>query len=127
MSVGKRHELLKRFPNASESFLRANSAGGAPLCALHSQPTQGDALVSVAPRKGKGRKGAVLGVARRRITYCVFSVRPADWDGYSVKELQDCLVHAGILDGDDWHQLQGTVISEKAHSKEDERTEIYLT
>lgn len=123
----------KRFPHASAAFLarngiRANSAGGAPLCADNPQPTQGDALVSPAPRKGKGRKGAVLGAPiRRSITFRVYAVRPADWDGYSIKELQDMLVHAGILDGDAWHSLQGTVISTKVYEKEQERTVIEIT
>lgn len=106
---------------------RANSAGGAPLCSHDSKPTQGDTLVSAAPRKGKGRKGAVLGVARRRIVFRVFSQRPADWDGYSIKEIQDCLRHAGLLDDDSWHLLSGEVISEKAHSKEEEMTAIEIT
>lgn len=106
---------------------RANSAGGAPLCSDNSQPTQGDALVGVAPRKSKSRKGAVLGAARRHITYRVFAQRPADFDGYDIKEIQDCLVQSGLLDGDDWNLLCGTVLSEKAYSKEDERTEIELT
>lgn len=125
----ERHkQLLKaRFPNCSESFLRANSAGGAGIRAHHEKPTQGNTLVSALPRKGKGGKGAVLGAARRHISFRVFSQRPADYDGYSIKELQDALVHAGILDDDAWHLLYGTVISEKAHSQEEERTEIELT
>lgn len=54
-------------------------------------------------------------------------MRPCDWDGYSIKELQDCLVHAGLLDGDEWFCLEGSVVSEKAHSREEERTEIEIT
>lgn len=123
-----REQLIAKFGNCSESFLRANSAGDSRVRADHQKPTQGDALVRVAPRKGKGRKGAVLGVARRRsIVLRVFSTHPPDWDGISCKEIQDCLVHAGLLDGDDWHLLYGTVISEKVHTKEEERTEIELT
>lgn len=122
------HEFLKaKFPNASASFLRANSAGDSPLHPHNPQPTQRDALVGVAPRKGKGCKGAVLGIARRHILFRVFSTRPADYDGYDVKELQDCLRHAGLLDDDAWDCLYGTVISEKVYSKDQERTEIELT
>ena len=97
------------------------------LRAHDEKPTQGDALVSLAPRESKSRKGAVLGIARRRITFKVFSTRPADWDGISVKEIQDCLRHAGLLDGDEWNLLSGEVISEKVYSEDQERTEIIIT
>lgn len=111
-----------------ERYQSKHSSGNPGLPALYPQSTQGDALVSAAPRKGKGRKGTVRDTSKRRlIVFRVFSVRPADWDAYSIKELQDCLVHAGILDGDDWNLLHGTVISEKAHSKEEEMTIVEIT
>ena len=119
-------ELKRYFPNASASCIRRNQADAGRVCANHEKPTQGYALVSAAPRKGKGRKGAVLGATRCRIQFRVFSQRPADWDGYSVKEIQDCLVHAGLLDEDGWDILSGEVISEKAYSAESCRTEILI-
>ena len=121
------NELKRFFPNASRSCIARNQAGDSWLCAYNTQPTQGDALVSASPRKSKSGKGVVLGVARRHIRFRVFSQRPADYDGHDVKEVQDCLVHAGLLDGDAWNLLYGTVISEKAHSKEEERTEVEIT
>lgn len=122
-------DIRKLFPNASAACIARNASGpdDSRIRPHDSQPTQGNALVSAAPRKSKSRKGAVLGTARRRfITFRIFARRPADWDNYDVKEIQDCLRHAGLLDGDDWHLLQGTVISEKAYSKEEERTEVTI-
>lgn len=63
---------------------------------------------------------------RARIIFRIYSVRPADWDGYHVKPIQDCLGHAALLDGDDWNLLQGEVISDKVHTKSEERTEIEI-
>lgn len=79
------------------------------------------------PRKTPG--GA--GVARHdhgtlRITFRCFAVRPLDWDNYRFKSLQDALVEVGLLPCDDYHTLQGQVISCKAHSKAEERTEITI-
>jgi hypothetical protein len=36
------------------------------------------------------------------------------------------LVHAEILLGDDWSILEGSVVSEKACSKDEERTEVEI-
>lgn len=121
-------QYLAKSKAGRRELLRANSAGGAALRTNDPQPTQGDALVGAAPRKGKGGKGAVLDApCRRSITFRVYAVRPADWDGYSIKELQDCLRHAGVLDDDAWDRLYGTVISEKVCTKDEERTEIEIT
>jgi Holliday junction resolvase RusA-like endonuclease len=54
-------------------------------------------------------------------------VRPLDWDNYRLKDLQDCLVHAGLLAGDEWNILEGSVVSCKAHTKAEEKTEIEIT
>lgn len=80
-------------------------------------------------RKEKGGNSAAVSTepARRcRITFRIYAVRPLDWDNYSVKQIQDCLVHAGILDDDKWDILEGGIVSEKAYSKEEERTEITI-
>lgn len=63
---------------------------------------------------------------RALIIFTVFSRRPMDWDNPRFKSLQDCLVKAGFLDGDDFARLEGRVISRKAHRKEDERTEVEI-
>lgn len=94
------------------------------------KPVEGVPLVSPVPRKTKGGNSPPISTKptiRKRIKFTVYSIRPCDWDGFHVKELQDLLVHAGIMDSDDWSSLQGEVISEKVHSKEEERTLIEIT
>jgi Holliday junction resolvase RusA-like endonuclease len=95
----------------------------------YTQPVKGNALECPVPRKEKSGSGAVVSPEPRRrckIQFTIYAVRPCDWDGWSVKEIQDCCVHAGLLDDDKWDLLYGTVISAKAHTKEEERTIIEI-
>jgi hypothetical protein len=65
--------------------------------------------------------------ARRfEIQFIVYSVRPADYDGYDIKALQDFLVTAGIIPADKWNTLSGGCVSRKAATQEQERTEIEI-
>lgn len=57
----------------------------------------------------------------------MFSVRPLDWDNYRLKDLQDLLCLTGLLPSDNWNELEGSVISEKVHRKEEEKTVIEIT
>jgi len=63
---------------------------------------------------------------RFEIVFRIYAVRPTDWDNWYVKLLQDMLVRAGILHDDHWRILEGRVISEKAKSQQEERTEIEI-
>lgn len=87
------------------------------------QCAQGRSLVRPVSRKDSRRAEPA---ERIRIRFTIYAVRPADWDGYDIKELQDMLVHAAILPSDQWSVLQGEVVSEKAYSKEEQRTEIEI-
>lgn len=107
-------------PRWTPEELRAYENRVARLRASKQKPTKGEPLVCCVPRE-------VPGCVRSRIRFVIYAVRPCDWDGYSIKELQDCFVHASILDGDDWNLLQGEVISEKVLTKDQERTEIEIT
>lgn len=89
----------------------------ARIPAVNSEPAKGEPLGSEVSREATGR-------TRIKIRFVFHARRPCDWDAYSIKELQDLLVHAGILDRDQWDSLQGEIVSEKVHSKEEERTEI---
>jgi Holliday junction resolvase RusA-like endonuclease len=64
---------------------------------------------------------------RFEVVFTVFSVRPCDWDGYDIKALQDFLITAGIIPDDGWKTLSGRVVSRKAATKDEERTEIEIT
>lgn len=114
------HELLRRFPNASKSMLARNrQVDSTPLRATNPQPAKRRSLVNRV-------SGKEAGGPRFEIVFTVYATRPADWDGYSIKALQDMLVRSGILPDDSWETLQGRVISAKAESPEEERTEITI-
>ncbi len=121
-----RDEIIKRYPNASESFIAANLDTQAKVARLYPddpQPAKGDALVSSV----EGKETRWYGPASRfEITFHIYSVRPADWDGWNCKQLQDFLVHASCLPGDGWRVLSGRVISHKVHKGEEEKTEIEI-
>lgn len=109
-------ELRKRFPRASAAFIEANAEG---LRAAYAKRPAVVPLERPAQRKDAGR-------TRAAIRFTCFSRRPADWDNLRFKDLQDLLVIAGILDDDAWDILKGCVESKKAHSAEEERTEISI-
>lgn len=117
-------ELLRRFPNASKSTIERNchpklAPDAAPVRAIDPQPAKRRSLVNRVSRKETGGP-------RFEIVFTVYATRPADWDGYSIKALQDMLVRSGILSGDSWNTLQGRVISAKAEREDLERTEITI-
>lgn len=121
--------MVRWSPEEYAAFKKRNT-GGSGLCSTDAEPAKGNPLERSLPREGKGSAGPPVSPepkGRSRILFTVYSVRPCDWDGYHVKELQDLLIKAGILDGDEWNLLQGEVISEKVYSKEEERTEITIT
>lgn len=120
-------DLKKFFPYASKSTIRRNTKADsnrpAGLCSDDAKPTKGGSL----ERRVQGKeKGSLRPEERTRIRFLIYSVRPADWDNYSTKQLQDCLVKSGLLDGDDWDQLLGDVIPQKVHTKAEERTVIQI-
>ena len=124
-----RDELLKRFPNASPAFLRANCDDATQRLPARqvAKPQSRPALVAPAQRKGAGEERAGSG-GRYRITFTVHAVRPRDWDNLSasVKQLQDAIVEAGWLPDDDWKTLEGVVVSAKAMTEVEERTEVKI-
>lgn len=107
-------ELKQRFPHASQSFIQANVDR---LCAAKPERIAQRALERPSP-------GEAPRIARLEIHFRVYAMRPADWDNYRLKDVQDCLVVAGLLPDDDYATLQGCVSSYKVYSKEEERTEI---
>ncbi len=144
-----RDELLKRFPGISKSCLyrtiegipvhqiddaaaavnRANREAviARILARQKSEPQPGPALVRPAKRETP-RKERIGAGGHYRIKFIVYAVRPRDWDNLSasVKQLQDAIVEAGWLPDDDWKTLEGTVVSAKAATEEEERTEVTI-
>lgn len=116
-------ELKRRFPNASSTFLRLNSSDTPGIPPGNAQSDGRVSLVSKAKRNQKVHR-SVAGRLTLRIT--VYAVRPADWDGWFTKPIQDGLRHAQLLVGDDWHLLRGEVTSEKVQTVGEERTVIEI-
>ena len=63
---------------------------------------------------------------RFEVTYTIYSIRPADFDGIDIKFLQDFCVKAGIIPDDKWSVLSGRVCSKKAATEAEEKTEIEI-
>jgi hypothetical protein len=124
-------ELIKqRFPVSESVARRSLDAGDTGLRATDKKQAQGKSLERIVSGEEASRYRTTVSPKprrRSRIRFVVYAVRPADWDGWHVKELQDLLVKAGCLDGDDWDILQGEVISEKVHSKVEEKTVVTIT
>jgi hypothetical protein len=109
-SVRKRNPHL--YPNHNQGIRTANTQPG-PRLPLELSETAEEAHWPYAH-------------GRFEITFTVYSLRPADYDGYYIKHLQDFLVSAGIIPGDGWDTLSGRVVSRKAATKGEERTEILI-
>lgn len=95
----------------------------AGIPASQPQRAEGSALDRRVQRKKKSDAGPQK---RFAITFICYSVQPLDYDNWSIKQLQDCIVEIGMLDDDNWRVLEGRVISRKAHRPEEERTEVHI-
>jgi hypothetical protein len=114
------NKLRRLFPNASPSFIVANSDRTSEVHSNNEEPSEGRSLDNSSQRETKSRD-------RFKIIFAVYSTRPADWDNYDIKALQDLLVKSGILFGDDWIALRGEIDPRKVDKKEEEKTVIYIT
>jgi hypothetical protein len=113
--------IKQRFPRASRSFIEANLGGFRPD---DQESAKRRPLVSQPPGEDSRWYGAA---SRFEITFRIFSRRPCDYDGYDIKPIQDMLVNAAIIPDDKWSVLVGRVVSGKAHTEAEERTEIEVT
>ena len=121
-----RHELKKRYPRASESFIRANlDADDTRLRPAAGKPVERLPLAANCEAENPHWYAA----ARQfEIRFTVYSVRPADADGYSTKALQDFLVKAGILPDDRWDiVVESSIRSRKAATEGEEKTIVEIT
>lgn len=112
--------LRAMFPNASRAFIKANLGSLHPN---HKKPSQRGALVG----EREGEVESWHGAAKRfEITFRIYSTTPCDYDGYDIKPIQDMLVRAQIIPDDKWNLLSGRVVSCKARTKSEEKTEIEI-
>lgn len=112
------NKFKRLFPNASRSVTNLNvSLDG--IRSTKQELTKGMPLEHTIQREEESR-------LRCKIIFTIYSTRPLDFDNYWTKCSQDCLREAGIIHDDAWDVLEGTIRSRKAHSKEEERTEIQI-
>ena len=122
--------LRKKFPNAPESFFKRQIE-------YEDSHNNRPRLRPAAPQPASRVPLADGGIAedphwydaakRFEIRFTVYSVRPADWDGYYVKALQDFLVRAGIIPEDRWDVIVGaTIHSKKAATEREEKTVVEI-
>ena len=127
-----RDELRTIYPYASEDFLRANASVGSKNARNNSS-----GLRSIDPKpdervplggSSEGEETCWHNAARRfEIVFTIYSRRPADWDGWDIKALQDFCVQAGIIPDDGWKTLSGRIVSEKVATEAEEKTVITIT
>lgn len=117
-----RERLRQLLPRSSQAFLDLNAPDLAPFpSSAIEEHVEGRPLDEVLPAQAAGSQGTPR---RFKVIFHVRAVQPCDWDNYHIKELQDLLVHAGVLPSDKWTVLQGEVIPEKVCSREEEGTLI---
>lgn len=110
------YELIARKP----SLRPTDQVSPKGIPTQRTQPDKGSALERPLPRKEKSS-------LRFKIHFDIYAVRPLDWDNHFTKPLQDLVAQSGIIPGDKWDQLEGSVASYKVYSPEEERTEITIT
>jgi hypothetical protein len=119
-----RQQLLDH-PNFSKLVLNENPENNnGRICAPATQPTKRMSLDAVGETKEANWHDAD---SCFEIKFVVYSLRPADWDGYDFKALQDFFVTAGIIPDDRWDIIFGGAMSRKAATKDAEKTEIEIT
>lgn len=94
----------------------------------HSKISDAVAKCNQAPALGATIRGETKGVARPRVRFVGWRVRPIDPDNFagSVKDLLDGLVMAGLIDGDENWRITLETSQERVGTFKEERTEITI-
>ena len=111
-----------RLETAPAPVWREADAGVPRLPPADPKPRQGTALVTLRKRKAASDK---VDGKLYSIILTIYAVRPADYDGWDIKWLQDRIVEDGWLPDDNWRCLEGTVRSRKC-TRAEERTECEI-
>jgi hypothetical protein len=113
------NEIRRRFPNASESTIRRNQAGGEVSHSKQCQRTEALEINNV---------GEAQGSSCVPVCFTLYRIRLLDVDAKysSVKDLLDCLVNSGFLAGDKEGQVTLEVRQVKVKTRAGERTEIEI-
>ena len=129
-----RNELKRRFPEATEDFIRRNLTPAAEAGSDHKAAVQLPAKVGAEPTVAlvEGASGKTKGAggcpSRYRVEWTLYAVKPLDYDNAtgSIKELQDALVSEGWLPADDYLTLEGEARSVKVDHLYLQRVEVEI-
>jgi len=111
--------LRELFPRGSKSFYEANPDSPVP----NTQPERNPTPALAQPRNRKAKS-----VARTRVRFTGFRVRPLDPDNFagSVKDLLDGLRHAHLIEGDEPWRIDFETAQKKVKSFKEEKTVIEI-
>lgn len=114
-------QLRIRFPNASDSFIRANSDSGHPRSSAKLEPDTWDGALGQAQIQDRPSGHFFI-----RVTS--FRKRLLDYDNLCEKYHIDCCRYAGVIPSDDPTQTQIEVCQVKTRKGEAEftRVEVFL-
>ena len=130
MTPAQIQSLRKRFPKAPESFFQRQinhentDHHNSRLRPAAPKPVE---RLPLDDARGAEEAHWYDAAGRFEIVFTVYSVRPADYDGFDIKALQDFLVSAGIIPSDKWNVLSGRVVSRKAATEAEEKTVVEIT
>ena len=131
MTPAQFQKLRAKFPNAPESFFQRQSENeNADHHNSGLRPATGKPVERVPLENLGGSENPHWYAAARRfeIEFIIYSVRPADADGYSGKACQDFLVKIGCLPEDRWDVvIKSSISSRKAATEKEERTEVIIS
>jgi hypothetical protein len=117
-----KNEIMRRFPNASEAFIRANLSIDVAL----SDSKQCERSEALAGRNAG--ETCCTGLRHCRFTLCRKKLLDVDAKYASVKDLLDCLAIAGIIRGDKEGEITLEVNQQKCSKGKPEETmiEVFL-
>jgi Holliday junction resolvase RusA-like endonuclease len=114
------NELKRRFPNASDSFIKRNLS---PVRGLQNTEPQRSAKVAL----GVEGEAKQAGPSRRQVSITSVRKRLIDPDNLFVKPLIDALRYEGVIADDSAAHIVLVVKQEKVNHKHDERTVIEIS
>lgn len=114
-----RHDILKRYPRASESFIRANLSHESVRTAAKLEHPACNAPL-------EAHKGQKANADRVHIRFTSVRKRLCDPDNLSEKWLLDCLRYCNAIDGDEPEKITLETTQRKAAKDEAEHTLIEI-
>ncbi len=112
-------QLRRLFPDAPESFIKANSQTNCELSSPIIKFSAGEALHAISKIKTRS-------LGRCRVSFTCHRIRKQDPDNAVVKWFVDALRRAGILENDTEEDIELSIKQIKCKTKKEEKTEITI-